>query len=62
MRRLTVREDVLPIRGTFAIARGSRTQARVVVAEIAEEGLPGGRSVGAENVFPRPDMGKASIR
>ena len=41
MRRLAVREDVLPIRGTFAISRGSRTEARVVVVEIAEGGAVG---------------------
>jgi L-alanine-DL-glutamate epimerase-like enolase superfamily enzyme len=36
MPRLTVRRETWPIRGTFAISRGSRTTAEVVVAELME--------------------------
>lgn len=37
MPRLTVIRETWPIRGTFAISRGSRTSAEVVVVELAEE-------------------------
>jgi L-Ala-D/L-Glu epimerase / N-acetyl-D-glutamate racemase len=37
MTRLTVRRETWPIRGTFAISRGSRTSAEVVVAELVEK-------------------------
>jgi L-alanine-DL-glutamate epimerase-like enolase superfamily enzyme len=40
-RTLTIRRDVFPIAGRFAISRGARTEARVVVAEIAGEGYAG---------------------
>ncbi len=36
MRRLAVRSESWPIRGVFTISRGSMTEARVVVAEIAD--------------------------
>ncbi|HEX9790419.1 MAG TPA: dipeptide epimerase, partial [Kiloniellales bacterium] len=36
MPSLTVRRETWPIRGTFAISRGSRTTAEVVVAELME--------------------------
>jgi L-alanine-DL-glutamate epimerase-like enolase superfamily enzyme len=35
-RLLTVREEVFPLRGAFRISRGARTEARVLVCEIAE--------------------------
>ena len=35
-RLLTVHEEVFPLRGTFRISRGARTEARVLVCEIAE--------------------------
>jgi len=35
-RLLTVREEVFPLRGTFRISRGARTEARVVVCEITD--------------------------
>lgn len=39
--RLTVRRETFPIRGTFRIARGAKTQADVVVAEISADGVTG---------------------
>ncbi len=36
MRRLAVRSESWPIRGVFTISRGAKTEARVVVAEIAD--------------------------
>ncbi|MEM9221070.1 MAG: dipeptide epimerase, partial [Pseudomonadota bacterium] len=36
MRQLTVRAEIFPIRGSFRIARGERTEAHVVVAEITD--------------------------
>ncbi len=41
MRRLIVRRERWPLRGAFTISRGSRTEAEVVVAEIAEDGIAG---------------------
>ena len=41
MRRLAVRRERWPLRGVFTISRGSRTEAEVVVAEIAENGVVG---------------------
>lgn len=35
-RLLTVHEEVFPLRGTFRISRGARTEARVLVCEITE--------------------------
>ena len=35
-RRLTVRVESWPIKGSFRIARGAKTEAHVVVAEIAD--------------------------
>ncbi|NNG04545.1 MAG: L-Ala-D/L-Glu epimerase [Inquilinus sp.] len=40
-RRLTVREEVWPLAGTFAISRGSRTEARVLTVEIGDGGARG---------------------
>ena len=45
MRRLEVAVESWPIAGKFTISRGSRTEARVVVARIEENGIAGrGRS------------------
>ena len=41
MRHLVVRRERWPLRGVFTISRGSRTEAEVVVAEIAEDGIAG---------------------
>lgn len=41
MRKLTVSIDRFPIAGTFTIARGSRTEAVVVTATVAEDGPAG---------------------
>lgn len=40
-RLLTVREEVFPIRGTFRISRGARTEARILVCEIADGDVVG---------------------
>ncbi|MGQ9365436.1 N-acetyl-D-Glu racemase DgcA [Azospirillum sp. ST 5-10] len=40
-RRLTVRRESFPIRGTFRISRGAKTSAEVVVAEVEEAGVVG---------------------
>ena len=41
MRNLSVRAESWPIAGTFAISRGSKTEARVVVAELREGSVRG---------------------
>ncbi|UEM04527.1 dipeptide epimerase [Skermanella rosea] len=40
-RTLTVRREIFPIRGTFRISRGAKTEAHVVVAEIDDGGTVG---------------------
>ena len=40
-RQLSVREAVWPIRGVFTISRGSRTEARTLIAEISAGGIVG---------------------
>lgn len=40
-RRLTVRSESFPIRGSFRIARGAKTAAEVVVAVVEEDGAAG---------------------
>ena len=50
MRSLTVREERWPIAGAFVIARDSKTEARVVVAEIAEAAR---RGQGESTPYPR---------
>ncbi len=52
-RQLTVREEAWPIAGRFAISRGSKTEARVVVAEIVGEG-----AVGRGECVPYPRYGE----
>jgi len=39
--QLSVRQETWPIRGTFAISRGSRTETMVVVAELTDGGILG---------------------
>lgn len=41
MREITVEAQSWPIAGTFTISRGSKTEARVVVATVSERGLTG---------------------
>lgn len=41
MRRLSVREERWPIAGRFVIARGAKTEAAVIVAELAHDGKTG---------------------
>ena len=48
-RRLSVRAETWPIEGSFTISRGSRTESRVVVAEIAD-----GAHVGRGECLPYP--------
>jgi L-alanine-DL-glutamate epimerase-like enolase superfamily enzyme len=40
-RTLSIRRETFPIAGRFAISRGARTEAQVIVAEIAGEGYAG---------------------
>lgn len=40
-RTLTIRRESFPIRGTFRISRGAKTEALVVTAEIGQDGLVG---------------------
>ncbi len=53
-RRLAVRAEVWPIRGAFAISRGAKTEAHVVVAEIAE-----GDAVGRGECVPYARYGES---
>jgi L-alanine-DL-glutamate epimerase-like enolase superfamily enzyme len=53
MRKLTVSIDRFPIAGTFTIARGSRTEAVVVTATIAENG-----AIGHGECVPYPRYGE----
>jgi L-alanine-DL-glutamate epimerase-like enolase superfamily enzyme len=52
-RRLTVRHDTFPLAGVFRISRGARSEANVVVAEIAE-----GPSRGRGECLPYPRYGE----
>src|SRR5437867_2942286 len=52
-RRLTVRAERWPIAGTFTISRGSKTEAEVVVAEIAD-----GAHRGRGECVPYPRYGE----
>lgn len=69
MRRLQVREECWPIAGAFRIARGAKTEARVVVAEI-HEGAARGRGEAVpyarygetcENVLARVEKARPAI-
>ena len=53
MRRLSVRRERFPVRGVFAISRGSRTESEVVVAEIAS-----GRARGRGECVPYARYGE----
>ncbi|WP_144183923.1 N-acetyl-D-Glu racemase DgcA [Elioraea rosea] len=52
-RLLTVHEEVFPLRGTFRISRGSRTEARVLVCEITE-----GEAIGRGECTPYSRYGE----
>ena len=54
MRRLTVREESWPIAGAFVIARGAKTEARVLVAEITD-----GPHRGRGEATPYPRYGES---
>ena len=54
MRTLTIREERWPIAGAFVIARGSKTEAAVVVAEIVE-----GEHRGRGEATPYPRYGES---
>lgn len=45
MRSVKVYEEARPLHTPFVIARGSRSEARVVVVELEEEGVKGTGSV-----------------
>ncbi len=46
MRQITARQEVWPIAGSFVIARGAKTEAKVIVVELAQDGFSGrGESV-----------------
>ncbi len=53
-RRLLARREVFPIRGSFTISRGSRTEAEVVLVEIEEGG-----AVGRGECVPYPRYGES---
>ena len=53
MPRLAVRAESWPIRGAFTISRGSKTEARVVVVEIAD-----GDAIGRGECVPYPRYGE----
>ena len=53
MIRLTAREERWPIAGAFVIARGSKTEARVIVVELDD-----GRHVGRGEATPYPRYGE----
>jgi L-alanine-DL-glutamate epimerase-like enolase superfamily enzyme len=53
-RRLVARHEVFPIRGSFTISRGSRTEAHVVLVEIAQGG-----AVGRGECVPYPRYGES---
>jgi L-alanine-DL-glutamate epimerase-like enolase superfamily enzyme len=58
MRRLVVRRESWPIRGTFTISRGSKTAAEVVVVEVREDGR---RGRGECVPYPRYDESVAGV-
>ena len=41
MRRLIAHDEVWPIAGSFVIARGAKTEARLVVATVMQDGFTG---------------------
>ena len=57
MTRLTARAESWPIAGRFVIARGAKTEARVVVVEIARDG-----AVGRGESTPYPRYGETVVQ
>ncbi len=57
MRNVRVYEEAWPLHTPFVIARGSRSEAKVVVVELEEDGVKGGR-----RMHPIPAMARASPR
>ena len=53
-RRLTVRDERWPLAGAFVIARGAKSEAHVIVAEIAE-----GEAVGRGEAVPYGRYGES---
>ena len=61
-RRLTAREERWPIAGAFTIARGSKTEARVLLVEIEDNGVVGrGESVPYARYDETPEKSLAAI-
>jgi L-alanine-DL-glutamate epimerase-like enolase superfamily enzyme len=58
MRNLRVYEEAWPLHTPFVIARGSRSEAKVVVVEIEEDGVKG---VGECTPYPRYGESLASV-
>lgn len=56
--RLAVRRESWPLRGTFAISRGSRTESIVVVAELSVQDTAGQRIVGRGECVPYARYGE----
>jgi L-alanine-DL-glutamate epimerase-like enolase superfamily enzyme len=62
MRRLTVARERWPIAGTFTIARGSKTEADVVVVRVEEKGAAGrGEGVPYPRYHETPEMAIAAL-
>src|SRR5690625_7812917 len=51
---LSVREEVLPLAGSFTISRGSRTEIRVVTVELSD-----GKACGRAECHPYPRYGES---
>lgn len=58
MRSVKVYEEAWPLHTPFVIARGSRSEARVVVVELEEEGVKG---IGECTPYPRHGESDASV-
>lgn len=58
MRSVKVYEEAWPLHTPFVIARGSRSEARVVVVELEEEGVKG---IGECTPYPRYGESDASV-
>lgn len=58
MRTVKVYEEAWPLHTPFVIARGSRTEAHVVVAELTENGATG---IGECTPYPRYGESDASV-
>ena len=57
MRNVRVYEEAWPLHPPFVIARGSRSEAKVVVVELEEDGVKG-----VANAHLIPAMARASLR